>query len=434
MGDRAAAVAPFCRDCLTEGPPGAARCPHCGSPRLLAHPERDTLAIAHIDCDAFFAAVEKRDDPSLADKPVIIGGGRRGVVSTACYIARTYGVRSAMPMFKALQACPDAVVLRPNMEKYATVGRQIRQMMRDLTPLVEPLSIDEAFLDLDGTGRLHGASPAFVLARFARRIETELNLSVSVGLSYNKFLAKIASDLDKPRGFAVIGRAEAVAFLAGKPVGIFPGVGKVTQERLARDGLRTVADLQRRGEAELARRYGEEGLRLARLAQGRDTRRVVAERDTKSISAETTFNDDRSELSELLPALLQLSEKVAQRLRRADFAARGITLKLKTADFRSRTRARSGFPPTQLASKIYDIGRDLLAAEADGTRFRLIGIGASDLAPAAEADRGDLVDTSSARHATMERAIDALRDRFGRDAVQRGLVFTARKARQDGES
>jgi DNA polymerase-4 len=425
------AVAPFCRDCLTDGSPALSRCPQCGSPRLLSHPERDALSIAHIDCDAFFAAVEKRDDPSLADRPVIIGGGKRGVVSTACYIARTYGVRSAMPMFKALKACPDAVVLRPNMEKYAAVGRQIRQMMRDLTPLVEPISIDEAFLDLGGTSRLHGASPAIVLARFARRIEDELALSVSVGLSYNKFLAKIASDLDKPRGFAVIGRAEAVAFLAGKPVGIFPGVGKVTQERLARDGLRTVADLQRRGEAELARRFGEEGLRLARLAQGRDTRRVEPERDTKSISAETTFNDDVADPETLLPVLLQLSEKVAVRLRRADFAARGITLKLKTADFRTRTRARSGFPPTQLASKIFEIGRDLLAAETDGTRFRLIGIGASDLGPAGEADRGDLVDTSSARNATMERAIDTLRERFGRDAVQRGLVFNARKARED---
>jgi len=239
----------LCLDCLRRSPAAAVRCRHCGSPRLAAHPELDRLAIAHLDCDAFYAAIEKRDDPSLADRPVIIGGGRRGVVSTACYIARTYGVRSAMPMFKALDACPDAVVLRPNMEKYAQVGREIRQMMRELTPLVEPLSIDEAFLDLDGTHRLHGASPAIVLARFARRVETELNLSVSVGLSYNKFLAKIASDLDKPRGFAVIGRAEAVAFLAGKPVGIFPGVGKVTQERLARDGLRTVVVLLCRGEA-----------------------------------------------------------------------------------------------------------------------------------------------------------------------------------------
>ncbi|MHB2165943.1 DNA polymerase IV [Alsobacter sp. R-9] len=421
--------APFCRDCLKEGSAALSRCPHCGSPRLLRHPERGELSIAHIDCDAFFAAVEKRDDPSLVDKPVIVGGGRRGVVSTACYIARTYGVRSAMPMFKALKACPDAVVIKPNMEKYATVGRQIRQMMRDLTPLVEPLSIDEAFLDLEGTRRLHGASADVVLARFARKVEDELALTVSVGLSYNKFLAKIASDLDKPRGFAVIGRAEVVSFLADKPVGIIPGVGRVTQERLARDGIRTVGDIQRRDEAEMARRYGEEGLRLARLAFGRDSRRVEPERDTKSISAETTFNEDIGGLDTLLPILLQLSEKVALRLRRADFAARGITLKLKTADFRTRTRARSGFPPTQLSSRIYEIGRELLAAEIDGTRFRLIGIGASDLAPAEEADRGDLVDTGSARHATMERAIDRLRERFGSDAVQRGLVFGARQAK-----
>jgi DNA polymerase-4 len=423
----------LCRDCLSgwrwSSRPG--RCPSCGSPRILAHAELDRLDIAHIDCDAFYASIEKRDDPSLADKPVIIGGGKRGVVSTCCYIARIFGVRSAMPMFKALAACPDAVVIKPNMEKYVRVGRQIRDMMQELTPAVQPVSIDEAFLDLAGTERLHSAPPAMTLGRFASRVERELGLSVSVGLSYNRFLAKIASDLDKPRGFAVIGREEAVRFLASRPIGIFPGVGKVTQDRLAKDGLVTVGDIQRIEESQLARRYGEEGLRLARLARGEDRRSVSPERDTKSISAETTFDEDISDPDRLVPVLLRLSEKVALRLRRAEFATKGITLKLKTADFKLRTRSRA-LPATQLASRIFEAGRDLLLRETDGARFRLIGIGASDIVPAASADEGDLIDANLQRDRKVERAIDSLRDKFGGEAVLRGLAFddlTRRKNR-----
>jgi DNA polymerase-4 len=240
-------AAPFCRDCLTPADrPGQERCASCGSPRLLRHPERDELAVAHVDCDAFFASVEKRDNPALADQPVIIGGGHRGVVATACYVARTYGVRSAMPMFKALDACPHATVISPNMDKYRVAGREVRRLMGELTPLVEPVSIDEAFLDLSGTERLHHASPALTLARFARRVETELGISVSIGLSYNKFLAKIASDLAKPRGFSIIGREEAVAFLADRPVGIIPGIGAAAQARLEKVGVTLIRHPPRR--------------------------------------------------------------------------------------------------------------------------------------------------------------------------------------------
>ena len=216
---------------------------------------------------------------------MIVGGGRRGVVAAACYVARTYGVRSAMPMFEALRLCPHARVVRPNMEKYSRVGREVRQMMLALTPLVEPLSIDEAFLDLSGTERLHGLAAAKVLARFAVEVETRLAITVSIGLSCNKFLAKIASDLDKPRGFAVLGAAEAPAFLAPKPVGFIFGVGKVSAARLARDGFAHIADLQKVSEVEMMRRYGEEGRRLARLARGIDARKVSADRETKSVSA-----------------------------------------------------------------------------------------------------------------------------------------------------
>ena len=267
----------FCRDCLADVPDQATRCPTCRSPRLRAPSRARPLTIAHIDCDAFYATIEKRDDPSLRNKPLIIGGGKRGVVATACYIARTYGIRSAMPMFEARHRCPDAVVIKPNMAKYAAVGRDVRQAMRALTPLVEPLSIDEAFLDLSGTERLHGMSAAKVLARFALAVERDVGITVSVGLAANKFLAKIASDLDKPRGYAVLGQAEAAAFLAPRPVGFIYGVGAVSAARLAKDGYRLIADLQRASETDLMRRYGEEGARLARLARGIDTRKVDPE-------------------------------------------------------------------------------------------------------------------------------------------------------------
>jgi DNA polymerase-4 len=419
----------LCRDCLADTPGRPSRCPACGSPRLVVHPERDSLSIAHIDCDAFYAAIEKRDDPGLRDQPVIIGGGRRGVVSTACYIARTYGVRSAMPMFKALAACPTAVVVRPDMAKYAAVGRQVRTMMQELTPLVEPLSIDEAFLDLSGTERLHGAPPAVTLARFSKRVEREIGISVSVGLSYCKFLAKIASDLDKPRGFTAIGRAEAVGFLADKPVGLIWGVGRVTQDRLARDGFVLIGDLQRAEETDLLRRYGSEGQRLWRLARGIDIRRISPDRDTKSVSAETTFDEDISDSEQLTRLLFMLCEKVSGRLKAQGIAGRNVTLKLKTADFKSRTRARALPAPTQLAGRLFEAGRELLAREVDGTRFRLIGIGAGDLSDAEGADRGDLVDTNVKREKAAEQAIDSLRAKFGAGAVVNGLVFGAPKRR-----
>ncbi|MAA98092.1 MAG: DNA polymerase IV [Stappia sp.] len=418
---------PLCRDCgarpqrLTMGS-RLPRCPACGGLRLVRHPELDRLSIAHIDCDAFYASVEKRDNPELADRPVIVGGGRRGVVSTCCYIARIRGVHSAMPMFKALEACPEAVVIRPDMDKYARVGREIRDRMRALTPLVEPLSIDEAFLDLTGTEKLHRATPAEQLARLAREIERDIGVTVSVGLAANKFLAKIASDLDKPRGFSVIGAEEAESFLADKPVGLIWGVGKVFRKKLAEDGLKTIGQLQTRDPADLARRYGAMGLRLAELSHGRDSRSVSPDREVKSISNETTFDRDIPDLQTLRPILRRLSEKVSARLKDADMAGRTITLKLKTADFRTLTRARGLADPTQLADRIFATGDQLLKGEVDGRRFRLLGIGVSDFAPSSFADPDDLVDTGAGQRARAERAIDALREKFGRDAIELGLT------------
>ncbi|WP_119459553.1 DNA polymerase IV [Rhodospirillaceae bacterium SYSU D60014] len=394
----------LCRDCGTATPTvkaPAGRCKHCGSPRTIIHPELDSLAIAHIDCDAFYANVEKRDDPALRDRPVIVGWGRRGVVLTACYMARLYGVRSAMPMFKALKACPDAVVLRPNMEKYRTVGHQIRACMREVTPLVEPLSIDEAFLDLTDTERRHHSSPAQTLARLALHIERAFGVTVSVGLSYNKFLAKIASDLDKPRGFAVIGRGEALAFLRPRPVGLIWGVGPALQQRLAGDGIRTVGDLQDRKERDLVARYGSIGRRLARFAHGEDDRRVEPHAPTKSVSAETTFDEDTAAAEALTAALRPLCDRVAERLKRANLAGHIVSLKLKTARFQVIARSRRLGAPTQRAEILFQSACALLEREADGRRFRLIGVGASDLVDGSAADPPDLFDPP---HALLGRA------------------------------
>jgi DNA polymerase IV len=413
-------VSAFCRDCLADAFAQAARCAACGSPRLARHAELARLSIAHIDCDAFYATVEKRDDPSLAAEPVIVGGGRRGVVAAACYVARTYGVRSAMPMFEALRLCPQARVVRPNMEKYARVGREVRAMMLALTPLVEPLSIDEAFLDLTGTGRLHGFAAAKVLARFALAVEKNLSITVSIGLSCNKFLAKIASDLDKPRGFAVLGASEAPSFLAPKPVSFIFGVGKASAARLARDGFARIADLQNVSEVEMMRRYGEEGRRLARLSRGIDARKVSADRETKSVSSETTFDRDIADFRALERILWAQTDEVSARLKEKALAGATVTLKLKTADFRIRTRAQSFASPTQLAGKIFAAARPLLEREADGTKFRLLGVGLSALTTADHADPADFVDS---RAAEAEHAVDRVRARFGDDALIRGLAF-----------
>jgi DNA polymerase IV len=415
-------VPALCRDCLAvlSAPPLPAGCPVCEGKRILRHPELFDLTIAHIDCDAFYASVEKRDRPELAAKPVIVGGGVRGVVTAACYVARIYGVRSAMPMFKALKACPDAVVIRPNFEKYVAVGRQIRAMMATLTPLLQPLSIDEAVLDLAGTEALHGAPPAVVLARFARQVEQAVGVTVSVGLAPNRLLAKIAAGRDKPRGFAVIGAAEARSLLASEPVRLLPGVGPALARRLAGQGITLLGHLQALSERDAVRRLGDDGPSLVRRARGEDARRVDPGRETKSISAETTFNSDLTELADLSAQLWRLSEKLARRLKENDLSAGGVVLKLKTTDFAIRTRAGRLPSPTVLPDRLFEAAHALLLREATGTPFRLIGIGANPLLPLGEADRGDLADVVTPRRAAAQAAIDALRHRFGQAAIGRG--------------
>jgi DNA polymerase-4 len=407
----------LCRSCLTLTE-ASGRCPACRSPRLLAHPELAALAIAHLDCDAFYASVEKRDDPALRDQAVIVGGGRRGVVTTACYIARIKGVRSAMPMFKALKLCPEAVVVPPRMSHYAEVGRQIRGLMRDLTPLVEPLSLDEAFLDLSGTERLHRAPPAVLLARLQARIEREIGVTASVGLSHNKFLAKIASDLDKPRGFAVIGRAETAAFLARQPVSVIWGVGRAAVAALEREGIRTIADLRSRDRAALGRRFGSLGDRLWRLARGEDARPVTPDHALKSVSHETTFFEDTADPDTLRWHLWSLAEQVSARAKAHGIAGGVVTLKLKRADHTVLTRRQTLAAPTQIADRLYRTALPMLRRDMGQAPFRLIGVGLSALVPASGGGLvGDLLEPEAAKRQAAELAADRIRARFGRDAI-----------------
>jgi DNA polymerase-4 len=411
----------LCRDCGAAVPgDGAGRCAACGGRRVVRHPELGALAIAHMDCDAFYASIEKRDDPTLVDRPVIVGGGRRGVVAACCYLARLYGVRSAMPMFKALRACPHAVVVRPDMAKYATVGRAIRAMMLDVTPLVEPIALDEAFMDLSGTEAVNGGTPAATLARLAMRIEREVGITVSIGLSYNKFLAKVASDLDKPRGYSVVGQADAPAFLARQPVGLIWGVGPALRRRLAGDGVHLIGDLLPIGEREMAARYGAMGRRLFHFARGEDGRRVTPHDDPKSVSAETTFDGDVAAADELVRRLWPLCETVARRLKAKDLAAGGVVVKLKTADFRTVTRSRRLTDPTQIADVILEAARPLVERAADGTPYRLIGVGTDQLVDGLAADPPDLFDERRERRVAVDRAVDDLRARLGAGAVRLG--------------
>ncbi len=413
----------LCRDCLTIHTAGR-RCATCGSPRILSHPELFSLRIAHMDCDAFYASVEKRDNPGLADKPVIIGGGRRGVVSTACYVARIRGIHSAMPMFQALKLCPDAVIIKPRMAAYAEASRAIRAMMLELTPAIEPLSLDEAFLDLTGTERLHGAPPAVMLARLVRRMKNELGLTGSIGLSHNKFLAKVASDLDKPRGFSVIGRAETDAFLRDKPVRMIWGVGQATQGALDKAGIRTFADLLRWDRATLSARFGSMGERLWHLARGQDRRRVSPNAPMKSISNETTFFEDTGNPDLLDGHLWRMAEKVADRAKAKGLAGRVVTLKLKRADHTTLTRRQSLRDATQMADRLYRVARGLFDQAGDQGPYRLLGCGLADLCPEAEADKsGDLLDPGAAKRSAAERATDTIRDRFGRDAIVKGRAL-----------
>ena len=385
----------LCRDCGEQFHGiQVDHCPNCLGPRVLSHLELFSLTMAHLDCDAFYASVEKRDDPSLVDKPVIIGGGKRGVVSTCCYIARMHGIHSAMPMFKALQLCPDAVVIHPNMQKYKSVGRQVRSLMSALTPLVEPISIDEAYLDLTHLLRDKKKTPAAGLNHLQKRLEKELGITASIGLAPNKFLAKLASDLDKPRGFSLIGRSEAKGFLAPLPVNKLWGVGPALSRRLAEVGISKIGELQKCTAEDLINQFGSIGHRLAEFSLGKDARSIKTQTVPKSVSAETTFEQNYSNLTQIKPVLENLCKRVSQRLKTGNVAGNAVVLKLKTSNFTLLTRTTSLLYPTQRANLLYETGTHLLAKELDGNiKFRLIGIGVTRLSSKLDADPPDMLDT-----------------------------------------
>ena len=429
VGENASSKGPgLCRYC-SQIVPELRACPRCHRQISLAHPELTNLSLAHIDCDAFFASIEKRDAPELQGKPVIIGGGRRGVVSTCCYTARLFGVRSAMPMFKALKLCPDAVVIGSNFHKYREASKLIRSRMDALTPMVQQVSIDEAYLDLSGTERLHGCTPAEMLSRLQNEIERDVGITVSVGLSHNRFLAKSASELDKPRGFAVIGRAETIDFLAPRPVEYIHGVGPALGKQIRGKGFETLGDIQG---AELKRMiglFGETGQWLHQRAFGIDNRTVDPHSERKSVSSETTFFEDISDISLLEDHLWWLCEKTALGAKTADVQGAVVTLKLKTTDFKSRSRRVTLSQPTQLAQVLFRTSRMMLKKECDGSRFRLIGVGLSDLEPA-RGDIADLVDPKALKRASAERAADKAKAKFGTDAIStgRGMRILAERA------
>lgn len=413
----------ICRDCEREFD-GGSRCSDCFSPRVIDHPELRDLSIAHMDCDAFYASVEKRDRPEIRNRPVIIGGRKRGVVSTACYIARINGVRSAMPMFQALRLCPDAVVIKPRMEAYSEASKTIRQFMRELTPAVEPLSLDEAFIDLSGTRILHGAPPAAMLVRLANRIEREVGVTCSVGLSHNKFLAKVASDLEKPRGFSIIGLKETEGFLSDKPVSLIWGIGGATKKRLEQVGIRTFRDLRGWTQNELRDRFGDLGIRLWHLCRGDDFRSVKPERRAKSLSSETTFAEDIADRETLEGHVWRLSERVADRLKAKHLAGQTVVLKLKRSNHSTITRRASTKEPTQMAEQIFRTAKGLLDAFPEPGPFRLLGVGVTGISEDMSGDiLGDILDPATRRSMRTERATDEIRAKFGPEAIIKGRAL-----------
>ncbi len=416
----------LCRNCLTDWPETFGkqqnRCPKCRSPKIINHKELEDLNIAHMDCDAFYASVEKRDNPELSDKPVIVAyDGERSVVSTCCYMARMYGVRSAMPLFKAKKLCPEGIIIKPRMEVYSEVSKQIHSYFKMLTPLIEPLSLDEAFLDLNGTQKLHHRTAAKSMAWLAKEIKDNIGITVSIGLSYNKSLAKLASDLDKPFGFSVIGREEAISFLAPRAVGDIWGVGKALNKKLISDGITTIGQLQHREENDLIARYGQMGSRLYNFSRGRDARPVKAHSKAKSVSNETTFSKDVTDFDILKDRLWPLCEKVAMRLKASNKAGKTITLKLKTSNFKTVTRSHSLDKPTQLAETIYQDALSQLEKVVDGNlKFRLIGVGISGFGKIEDADIPDLLDAETGKIKSVENAIDAVRAKFGSSSIGKG--------------
>ena len=413
-------ITSICRECLSTFDSKVLYCANCESLNLIRLKEIENLDIEHVDCDAFYASIEKRDNPKLKNSAVIIGGGKRGVVATACYLARIKGVRSAMPMYKALKLCPSATIIKPNMSKYRDASRKIQNLMNQLTPLTEPISLDEAFLDLSGTKKLHKKIPAVLLAELSKKINQEVGISVSIGLSYNKFLAKICSDLDKPKGFSLLGRGDSKKFLSSQPVEILWGVGKILKRKLNNDGIKTISQIKELGIKEVINRYGSIGSHIYSLSQGKDLRRVVPQRQIKSISHETTFENDISDKEVLEKKLWSLCEKVSKRSKEKGLGGQTITLKLKTKEFKLISRSCTIDEPTQIGELIFQNSKTLLDREDEKIKYRLIGVGISNLKDSELCDLYDLINISKTKNAKIEYAIDDIRNKFGKDLIKKG--------------
>jgi DNA polymerase-4 len=379
--------------------------------------------ILHVDMDAFYASVEELDDPGLAGKPVVVGGAPdgRGVVAAANYTARQYGVHSAMPAARAKRLCPHAVFIRSRMERYAEVSRELRQIFVRYTPLVEPLSLDEAFLDVTSSLRLFGDGQA-IARRIKGEIRGELGLVASVGVAPNKFLAKLASDLDKPDGLVVVPDEDIEAFLDPLPVSRLWGVGRVSNQGLAEIGVHTIGDLRTVPEELLESRLGRSAAHLRRLARGIDDRPVVPDRDAKSISHETTFATDIGDAQTLRSWLLELAEQVATRLRRHQLRGKTVFVKVRYADFRTVTRSESLDAPTSLTRALYLSAAALLRAElARGAQpVRLLGMGVSGVTGEA-LEQGELFEEADReQQRRIDTVVDAIKSRFGNRALRRG--------------
>lgn len=382
-----------------------------------------TRAILHVDMDAFYASVETLDDPTLAGKPVIVGGiSGRGVVAAANYEVRKFGVHSAMPMGEALRRCPNAVCIRPRMSRYQELSQQVFEIFHEVTPVVEGLSLDEAFLDVTGSLRLLGAAETLAL-RIKQHIRQRTGLTASVGLSENKLLAKIASDLNKPDGFCRIGADNLRAIIDPLPIQRLFGVGPKTLARVHAAGILSFGDLRQASDETVWRLFGKEGESMRARAAGIDDRPVIAERDEKSISAEETFAQDIRAISQLLAHVTQLADRTGTRLRAAELMAGVVTLKIRRSDFATHTRQQSIEPATQDTATILAVARQLLQAwraEYPDWSVRLLGVGVSQLNRRLQ---GDLFAAEVVRNSRQDAAVDQIRERFGAKGIMRGALL-----------
>jgi DNA polymerase IV len=379
--------------------------------------------ILHVDMDAFYASVEVRERPDLAGKPVIVGGAPegRGVVAAASYEARKFGVHSAMPAGKALKLCPEAIVIKPRMSLYAEVSDQIQGILHRYTPLVEPLSLDEAFLDVTASTALYGPAPN-IARQIKEDIRSELRLVASVGVAPNKFLAKLASDLKKPDGLVVVDPERIREFLDPLPVSRLWGAGRVTQKELAELGIETIRQFRQLSRSDIEARFGRHGSSLWELAHGRDERRVIPDREAKSISHETTFPVDVTSMSTLQSRLLELTDLVSQRLRRHGRVGRTTHLKLRYADFSTITRAETLDRPTNLTNEIWASASRMLSERLPGRplRVRLIGVGVQQLSSAQVRQPTLFEDPAHQKQSGADRVSDQIRAKFGHQALRRG--------------